>query len=594
MNQPDTHVSGKNSKIHPQPGFSVTRRHFAQIAAFSAGAALVPRAITAKSRSSTAFQLDNPPSNSQNADQELVLPFDPYGQEVFLDPHRAADWGPFWVMLPYVWSGLLAFDENGAVVPDLAESVTPGDDASTWTCTIRHGITFASGKPVTAQHFVDSWKRALDPANLAPMVGYMAHVNGFDAFIAGESGDIGFEVTDDRTIVITLSEPVSDFPAHLATFVWAVIDLEQVAAAPLDFPLNDAGAGQWRFTEFADGDHITMQQNPHYWDGQSPSIGTITWPFMDSIAAASEGLDRYRNDEIASLDVPISMLQSIRDDEALNADLQSIDLNGSTLAIGMDFNQEPFNDVRIRQAIASAVDKDAWANDIWQGTYVPAASFTPPSTAEIAGYSPPTAPEFDPSRAADLLSEAEFTTGDAQSDIVYYQPATDSPEDQERHAALLQMIEDACGIRIRQDTSKTAEQIAGLQSDLGGRQFDIVWWWANSDTPSLLATVGHSESPFMQGWFNWSPELEPTDGEVAEASAAFDEHIADATSELDASARNDSYAEAEKLLLDNAVYVPLGYWKQQYIQKPWLKGTRQGPWSGRIPVRIDKDVTIER
>jgi ABC-type transport system substrate-binding protein len=259
----------------------------------------------------------------------------------------------------------------------------------------------------------------------------------------------------------------------------------------------------------------------------------------------------------------------------------------------MDFNQEPFTDVRVRQAIAAAIDKESWASDIWQGTFIPATSFTPPSTVQISGYTPPQAPAYDPDHAKELLADAGFATGDGQVEIVYHQPATDSAEDQERHASLLQMITDATGIVIRHDTSKTAEQIANLQSDLGGRQFDLVWWWATSDTPSLLSAVGQSTSPYMQGWFNWSPELDPADGDLAKASASFDEQTQQADANLDKDGRNEAYASAEKLLLDNAVYVPLGHWTQQFIQKPWLKGARQGPWSGRIPVRIDRDVTIE-
>jgi hypothetical protein len=64
---------------------------------------------------------------------EIVIPFNPFGLPVTLDPHRAPNWGPFWVLLPHVWAGLLAFDELGAVVTDLAESVTPNDTADLWT-----------------------------------------------------------------------------------------------------------------------------------------------------------------------------------------------------------------------------------------------------------------------------------------------------------------------------------------------------------------------------------------------------------------------------------------------------------------------------
>ncbi len=155
------------------------------------------------------------------------------------------------------------------------------------------------------------------------------------------------------------------------------------------------------------------------------------------------------------------------------------------------------------------------------------------------------------------------------------------------------MIADNAGLAIRHDATLTAEQIAALQGDNGGRQFDIVWWWTVTDTASLLQTIGSPESPYMAGWFNWSPDLEPIDGQApGEAAASFQELIASANGTADQDARNDAHRQAEQLLLDNAVYVPLGHWVQRYLQKPWLQGTRQGPWSGRIPVRFDAEVVV--
>lgn len=589
------HQSRRVSTSVNAPISGLSRRDALRIGAMVAGAALVPAAVRGASPARPTAVPALPMSQNDDAqtDIEIAIPFDPYGQAVSLDPHRALDWGPLWVTLPYVWSGLLAFDENGAVVADLAEDVAPGDDASIWTVTIREGMSFASGTPITSQSFVDSWLRALNPSNVAPMATYMQPVLGFAEYVAGTSTDIGFEVIDERTIEIRLTEPVSYFPSYLATFVWAVIDLDVVAAAPVDFPLMDAGAGQWRFTEFVDNDHMTMEPNAAYWDGASPSVVRIIWPFLDSLDASTVGLEQYRNDQVVSLDVPISLSTTIAEDAALSADLISLPLSGSTIAIGMDFNQPPFNDVRIRQAVATSIDKTVWANEIWQNTYIPAPSFTPPSTAQIATYVGPAAPEFDAARARQLVTEAGFEIGEAQTEIIYYQPATDSAEDQQRHAALLQMITDNSGITIVHDTSRTAEQIASLQSDVGGRQFDLVWWWPTSDTPSLLSTVGQSTSPYMTGWFNWNPELEAV-GELdaGEASAEFDRLTLEADQELDAESRNQAYAGAETFLLDNAVLVPLGHWVQTYIQKPWLQGTRQGPWSGRIPVRIDRNVIV--
>lgn len=526
-------------------------------------------------------------------DVELVLPFNPFGLPIALDPHRAPNWGPFWVLLPHVWSGLLAFDEMGAVVPDLAESVTPNETANVWTATLRPGLTFASGNPLTAQSFVDSWRRALDPQLPSPMASFMELVAGFDAYVAGESDEIGFAVIDDLTIEITLSEPFSSFPASLATFVWAAVDPAVVDDPETDPALlTGAGAGLWQFSELVEGDRVAMTPNANSVVPASPSISRVVWQILDGPDADAAALDLYRSNGLASVDVPSSLQASIEGDDALQSELVTIESQSSTMAIGMDFNQAPFNDVRVRQAVAAAVDRDTWANEIWAGEFAPASGLVPPVVSSTSGYEPGRAATFDPGSTSGLLAEAGVDPN-AAPDIVYYQPASDGAVQIGRHAALLAMIAENSGLSIRHDATLTTEQIAALQGDNGGRQFDIVWWWTVTDTAALLQTIGSPESPYMAGWFNWSPDLESVDGQTpGEAAASFQALIETANGANDQDQRNEAFQGAEQLLLDNAVYVPLGHWVQRYLQKPWLQGTRQGPWSGRIPVRFDADVVV--
>ena len=97
----------------------------------------------------------------------------------------------------------------------------------------------------------------------------------------------------------------------------------------------------------------------------------------------------------------------------------------------------------------------------------------------------------------------------------------------------------------------------------------------------------------MQGVFNWNPELETSgDFDPGADSKQFDSLVKKADVEQDVATRNDLYRQAEELALKNAVYIPLGNWKQMFVQKPTLKGTRQGSWTGRIPIVFDKDVVV--
>lgn len=527
-------------------------------------------------------------------DAQITIPFDPWGQEVTLDPHRTVNWGPFWVMFPNVWGGLLGYDQNGAVVLDLAESYDLSDDGQTYTFKIKPDLTFASGNPVNADAFIYSWERALDPANPSPMADFMALVSGYDDYIAGNSTDIGFATVDDLTVSVTLSGAYSFFPSLLAAYVWSVVDPAVVDQLGDDeFALGGAGTGPWQFSDFDPSTQAVMTPNTSYWGGNSPSLSQLTWLFLTGPDAASAALDMYKQGNAISADVPLSLLDSVNSDTTLASQLVKISPQGSVRAIGMDFAQEPFNDVRVRRAIALSIDKDNWANQIWEGTWAPGSSMMPPVLQPIANYASPEGIGFKPEDAKSLLEDAGYPDGQGLPTITYFEPSEDSDSDKARAASLLAMIKQNSGIDIVQDASLTMQQIADQTADNGGNQFDIVWWWNIYNTPHLLYVTGAPQAAAMAGVFNWNGDIEPMgDFDPGADADDFEQLVDEADTEQDEAARNDKFHKAEQLLLHNAVYIPLGYWVQMYVQDPKLLGTRQGPWTGRLPVLFDKDVVL--
>jgi ABC-type transport system substrate-binding protein len=522
----------------------------------------------------------------------LHLPFYPYGQPLQFDPHRAPNWGPFWVLYPYLWAGLLRFDERGAVILELAESFEPNESADVWTATIRPGLTFASGEPVTAQSFIDSWLRALDPYQPAPMSTYMQLVEGYDAYVAGEGQLGGFRAVDDLTVEITLSQSMSSFPAYVATFGWSLVDVSAIDDEG-DAGLQVPGLGPWMVSDLLDGQEFTLEPNPASPFGTSASVRSVVWHVYDGPAAMESALGDFMAGNLAIADVAASQVSTIDADESLSPLLVEIPDPSSVIALGMDFNQPPFDDLRYRRAVAASIDRSAWIEQLEQPAYVAAESMVPPAVQATADYTPATAIPFDPAGARSLLTEAGYEPEGSGPDVVFYQAGTDTEQTIAEVSALLTMIEEQSGLVIRHDTSLSPAQVAALQTDTGGRQIGLVWWWSDSDTPSLLQRIGQSSSPAMAGWFNWSPELVGVEEQdPGTTSAEFDEAIALANQAVDPDERNAAFRTAEQLLLDDAVYVPIGYWVQRFVQQPWLTGTRQGPWSGSLPIAIDEDVEI--
>lgn len=567
-----------------------TRRDLLRWSAITAGAVATARAGVIEAAPARVLRQDAPIVEGA----AITVPFDAYGQEITLDPHRSADYGGFWVMFPNVWGGLLRYDELGRVALDLAERAVRSQDGLRYTFTIREGATYASGNPVVGQDFVAAWTRALDPANLSPMAAFMQPLRGFDEWLAGAADvQLGFSSPDERTVVVELAAPYNYFPSFMASFVWAVVDPAVLAdSGQENFVLNGAGTGPWQFTEFERDTRFVMEPNPNYYDPASPSLARIVWPIVDGPDAASTALALYRDENAASADVPLSLLPDVEADETLSAELVRLDQDQATIrSLAMDFRQPPFDDVRVRRAFGLAFDRNRFS-EIYSGTWTPAAVFTPPVVNALSGYQPPEGFPFDPEQGRALLGEAGYPDGQGLPEIVYYHPAGDLDAELERVAAVLQMLQDNLGVAVTLDSSRTQEEIDQLIADTGGLQFTIIWWQTVSDTPFLLSDVFRPDSPYMAGVFNWSPDLEPIGGDPGAAAAEFAELVAQADVELDTATRNDLYRQAEALALENAVYVPAGNWVPMFVQKPWLQGARQGPWTGRLPILFDQNVVV--
>ena len=354
-----------------------TRRDLLRWSAILAGAVATQREgiVTAAPLTSPRALQDAPVVQGA----EITVPFDAYGQDITLDPHRSADYGGFWVAYPNVWAGLLRYDENGRIALDLAEKAVRSQDGLRYTFTVREGATYASGNPVLADHFISSWQRALDPANLSPMAAFMQPLKGYNAWLNGEEGaELGMHADDDRTVVVELEAPFNYFPSFLASFVWAVIDptVLETYGEP-NFVLNGGGAGPWQFTDYQQDTEFVMEQNPNYYGEQSPSLTKITWPVLDGPDAASAALDLYQNQDASSADVPLSLLSNVQGDETLAAELVILDQNQSAVrSLAMDFRQPPFDDVRVRRAFGMAFDRDRYA-EIYGGTWTPGGRLYP-------------------------------------------------------------------------------------------------------------------------------------------------------------------------------------------------------------------------
>jgi ABC-type transport system substrate-binding protein len=319
-------------------------------------------------------------------------------------------------------------------------------------------------------------------------------------------------------------------------------------------------------------------------------FGEVQWRVYDGSRAAETALSAFQNNELVIADVTGDLRDLVQQDQAIADQIQSVPSSGSTMLIGMDFAQAPFDDVRIRQAIAASIDRSVWANEIMSGEFTEATSITPPVLMDSANYAAPDPLGFDPDLARSLIAEAGIDETN-QPVITYYLAADASEAERQRTTALLDMISANSGLVIELDDALTTEQIEALRGDNGGLQFDLRWWWPLTNSPSGLVALAAADSESMSGWFNWSGDLENRD--ASSAAETFAALTSDVVLTMDATERKQMYAEAEQILVDNAVFVPLGHWVQTFAQSPVLTGTRQGAFTGYAPLVLDSDVVYQ-
>jgi oligopeptide transport system substrate-binding protein len=528
----------------------------------------------------------------------VSLPWKTFGVSAAIDPHRSPNWGPYWYIIPFAYGGLVQFDENAIVQPDLAESWEVSNGGLTYTFKIRDDAKFASGRDVVADDFVYSWKRALDPEQGSPMLHFVEHLAGYKEFNEGTATEIsGVKVIDPKTIELTLSKPYNFFLSYLGTFVWYIVDKDAVEQHGDNFAAHPSGTGPWMITKMDPQLEIVMEPNPHYYGGVNPSISRLTFKVLQGPTADNTGLNLFKSNETLFTDVPIALLDAVKQDNTLNSKLITIDPSGSIRSMAMNFDAEPFGDVRVRRAFGHAIDRETFCNVIWRGTWKPAEIYTPLVVLESdPGYNPPrdAAPKFDPDLAKELLAEAGYPNGEGLPEIKYYVSSEESSDEINRWQAFVNMLNENLGIKsIVLDTSMTQDQIDKKRTEEGGLQLEV-WWWGNiTETPQLMSEVFRTDSPYMKGTFNWSHDL-PDSGEYTPGADAkrFDELMEQADVEQDIDKMNELYAEGEELVLKNAVYVPIANWVPHLLVQPWVKNMRIGWWNFSAPSRFEPDVVV--
>jgi oligopeptide transport system substrate-binding protein len=303
------------------------------------------------------------------------------GDPESLDPHKTSTVSEANILRD-LFMGLTMHDAKASLIPGAAESWTVSEDGKTYTFTLRAGATWSDGTPVTAQDFVYSWQRVVNPETAAEYAYMLAPIVNAEAITAGEMApdQLGVRAIDDRTLEVTLNAPTPYFLEMLTHQATYPVNRANVDAFGTDFtkPGNLVSNGAYTLAGFVPNDKVTLVKNPAFYDAANVMIDEVNfYPTEDR----STAIKRFEAGELdMNDDFPTEQLADI---QAKFGDQVKIGPYLGTYYYTFKIPSEPWNEPKLRHAISMAIDRDFLAEKVWQNTMLPAYSFVPPG---IEGY----------------------------------------------------------------------------------------------------------------------------------------------------------------------------------------------------------------
>jgi oligopeptide transport system substrate-binding protein len=477
------------------------------LAILAAGAAVAALATAAAAQS---------PEEAKQGGEMVVT----YKDDVStLDPAIGYDWQN-WSMIKSLFDGLMDYTPGTTdLVPDLAESYEISDDGTVFTFKLRPGVKFHNGRELVAEDVKYSIERVVNPETQSPGAGFFTTIAGYDDFQAGKSdGLAGIEVVDPATIRFTLSQPDATFLHKMALNFAHVVPKEAVDEYGADFGRNPVGTGAYKLAEWTLGQRLVFERNPDYWKAGVPKLDQITFEIGQEPTVALLRLQRGEVDILGDGIPPAQFLQV----KANPGDASIVE--GGQLHTGyvtMNVTMPPFDDVKVRQAVNMAINKERIVQII-NNRAVPANQPLPPSMPgydrDFDGY------DYDTERAKELLAEAGHEGGFETELFVY------NTDPNPRIAQAIQQDLSQIGIKANIQSLAQANVIAAGGEKEGA---PMIWsggmgWIADFPDPSNFYGPILGCGGAVTGGWNWSWYCnEAIDKRAAEADAMVDPSKAD-------------------------------------------------------------------
>ena len=466
------------------------------------------------------------------------------------------------------FEGLLIIDENNEIQPGQAESWEVSEDGMTWTFHLREGLKWSDGTDLTAEDFVYSYKRVVDPATAAPYSDtVLGMVAGYEEAVNGNVDALQVEAPDAKTFVVHLSYPCSYFDKLAAFSTLNPVQKATVEengeswATEADTYVSN---GPFYMTEWVVGQKIVFTKNPNYvggWDTSKIKADSITFLLMEDSTAAYTAFQTGQAQLVR--DFPTEEIDSIKNTPEYK---QAAYLSTSYQSINLE--DEVFQDVNVRKALSLAINRDYLANTLMKGLYTPAYSLVCPGVTDedgsqfvdnAASYTNiPTDYEQAKAEAQAALAEAGYPNGEGFPTITF--TTNDAGYNKTVAEYMQQCYKEVLGINMEIEIVEWSSFSA--QRRAGDYQLARNGWVLDYDDPSNILEL------FATGNGN-------NDGRYS--NAAFDAAL-EASKTADSTVHYSSLHEAEKIIMDDYALIPLVYGTTQWLQSEDLQGVWYSPY----------------
>jgi ABC-type transport system substrate-binding protein len=476
------------------------------------------------------------------------------GDPITLDPALAGDAGSAGYIVE-LFGGLVTLDKDLKVQPDLAESWEISPDGKVYTFKLRKNALFHDGKPVTAEDVKYSLERT---AKLGQSVSttadaYLGDIVGARDVTRGRADTIsGLKVIDSGTLQITIDAPKSYFLAKLTYPTAFVVDKAQVESNPRNWTRKPNGTGPYKMVEWRLNERIILAANDRYHLG-APAVKRVVYNL-----AGGSSLTQYENGEIDVSGIGIADIERVQSSrDPLNKEYVS-GPNLSLSYIGFSTKTPPFDDPKVRQAFAAAIDREQLGRVVMKNMLPVANSIMMPG---LPGYNRDAkAIPFDPARAKQLLAESKYKDARGLGNVTLSEMgggATASFDTQ----AILEMLKQNLGVDVSIAQSEAASFFDDL--DRGKLQmFSIGWIMDYPDPEDIIDLLFHSRSRQNNTGYS-NPEV--------------DALVEQARTETDVTKRLQLYQQAEAIILQDSPWIPMFFGKDHFVVKPYVKGWTSVP-----------------